>query len=218
MDMPEGLEIYIVDDNGNIVATAVVDRFGKFKYENLPIQDEYLLRISEDDPDFQLQVMSSDGEIMGVLMRNSNGDFIFDRKEMAPKETETKKTVEPDPQEVLALSDKPYVYFNFGKWDLNFYSKTELVKAVKILNNDSNKKIEVSSHTDARGPAEYNMWLSEQRSASIKNYLIKNGIKGNRVVVRNYGETKPINECADGVDCPMEKHAENRRTELKILR
>ena len=216
MAMHEGLKIHVVDKDGNTINTAVVDRFGKFKYEKLPLKDEYLMRISEDDPNYKLNVMSENGELLGALERNEKGDFVFNRKKI-----EEEKLVSANRLRKIReahLSDKPYVYFDFGKWTLNDFSKDELVKATSILKNDPSQKIEISSHTDSRGPAEYNMWLAEQRSAAIKKYLTDNGIESKRIVVHNYGETKPINECVDGVECSMEKHAENRRTELKLIR
>jgi outer membrane protein OmpA-like peptidoglycan-associated protein len=174
------------------------------------------MRISEDDPNFTLKVMSENGEVLGVLSRNKEGDFVFNRKELEEEKLLSAKRLKKIRE--AKLSDKPYVYFDFGKSTLNEYSKGELIKANSILNDDPLKKIEISSHTDSRGPAEYNMWLAQQRSSSIKKYLVDHGIDSKRIVVRNYGETKPINECVDGVKCSMEKHAENRRTELKIFR
>ncbi|MEQ8324924.1 MAG: OmpA family protein [Vicingaceae bacterium] len=214
MDMPEGMEIYIVDDNGNIIFTAISDRFGKFNFQKLPLEDEYLLRISEDDPDFWLKVISEDGQDLGTLERNSNGDFVFNRKTL-----ESQRLVEANNRKKLkvpASLDGPNVRFDFNSHELNNASKLELDKAVATLKSDSQKKIEISSHTDSRGPAAYNMWLSEQRSNSIRKYLMSKGVPANQIIVNNYGETKPLNECADGVPCSLEKHAENRRTELKI--
>ena len=37
-----------------------------------------------------------------------------------------------------------------------------------------------------------------------------------RITAVGYGESKLINECADGVPCTEEQHQANRRTEFKI--
>jgi outer membrane protein OmpA-like peptidoglycan-associated protein len=48
-------------------------------------------------------------------------------------------------------------------------------------------------------------------------YIIKEGISRTRIIARGYGETRLVNECANGVNCSDAKHQENRRTEFKII-
>jgi len=36
-------------------------------------------------------------------------------------------------------------------------------------------------------------------------------------VARGYGESRLVNECADGVPCSREAHQANRRTEVTVL-
>jgi outer membrane protein OmpA-like peptidoglycan-associated protein len=47
--------------------------------------------------------------------------------------------------------------------------------------------------------------------------LLSRGIAKARFTAKGYGETKLVNECANGVECTDEKHEENRRTEFKVL-
>lgn len=86
-----------------------------------------------------------------------------------------------------------------------------------LLMEYPNMKIELSSHTDSRGDASYNQWLSQKRAQSAVEYLIKKGIKADRLVAVGYGESKLLNRCADGVECSDEEHQQNRRTEIEIL-
>lgn len=78
-------------------------------------------------------------------------------------------------------------------------------------------RIEINSHTDARGSDEANMDLSQRRAQSVVDYLISKGIKRERLVARGYGETQLKNRCRDGVECTEEEHAKNRRTEFRVL-
>lgn len=78
-------------------------------------------------------------------------------------------------------------------------------------------KIELSSHTDARGSDAYNLKLSQARAQSCVDYLISKGVKKSQMIAKGYGETKLINRCKNNVTCPEELHQENRRTEVKIL-
>jgi outer membrane protein OmpA-like peptidoglycan-associated protein len=78
-------------------------------------------------------------------------------------------------------------------------------------------KVELGSHTDARGSDSYNETLSQKRSDSAVNYIIQNGIAKERIIAKGYGETQLVNYCKNGVECTDEVHRQNRRTEFKIL-
>ena len=58
--------------------------------------------------------------------------------------------------------------------------------------------------------------LSEKRSKAIVNYLIVKGIEGKRVKAIGKGESEPINECNEGVECTTQQIDANRRTEFKF--
>jgi outer membrane protein OmpA-like peptidoglycan-associated protein len=77
--------------------------------------------------------------------------------------------------------------------------------------------IDVRSHTDSRSAANYNLQLSQRRADATKEWLIKQGIAPERLMAHGYGESKLVNECADGIKCTDEQHQENRRSEFIII-
>lgn len=85
-----------------------------------------------------------------------------------------------------------------------------------MLKNESST-VEIGSHTDSRGSAESNQSLSERRAKSVVDYLILKGISQDRLIAVGYGETKLLNDCADGASCSEALHQENRRTEFKVF-
>jgi outer membrane protein OmpA-like peptidoglycan-associated protein len=87
----------------------------------------------------------------------------------------------------------------------------KLDKAVKVLKDHPDIKIEIGGHTDSTGSREYNLDLSRRRARSVKDYFEKKGIAADRIKTRGYGPDKPIddNETADG-------RAHNRRIEFVI--
>ena len=87
---------------------------------------------------------------------------------------------------------------------------------ISKLNEQKNLRVEVISHTDYRGETKYNQMLSEKRSKAIVNYLIVKGIEGKRVKAIGKGESEPINECNEGVECTTQQIDANRRTEFKF--
>jgi outer membrane protein OmpA-like peptidoglycan-associated protein len=52
----------------------------------------------------------------------------------------------------------------------------------------------------------------------MRTYFVSEGIHLSRVAAKGYGESQVKNQCRDGVACTDDQHAENRRTEIKILK
>jgi len=104
------------------------------------------------------------------------------------------------------------ILFNTGNATLRPESFASLNKLVSLLQENPNVKIEVSGHTDNTGSATTNKTLSKNRASSVRNYLISNGISGERVKFEGYGFDRPIapNTTANG-------RAANRRVEIEIL-
>ena len=75
----------------------------------------------------------------------------------------------------------------------------------------------MSSHTDSRASTEYNQTLSQNRADASVAYIVSQGISKDRITGKGYGESKLLNECADGVTCSEAQHAINRRTEMKVI-
>jgi outer membrane protein OmpA-like peptidoglycan-associated protein len=109
------------------------------------------------------------------------------------------------------------VLYNFDKYELRPEGKEELDKLVQYMKERPDLRVELSSHTDSRGASEYNIELSNNRSQSCVNYIISNGISAKMITAKGYGESKLVNQCADGVPCSEEEHQANRRTELRFL-
>jgi outer membrane protein OmpA-like peptidoglycan-associated protein len=109
------------------------------------------------------------------------------------------------------------IYYDFDKWEIRDDAALELDKLVRILKDNPTMKIDLNSHTDARGSDTYNQTLSEKRAKSAVDYLISQGIAASRLQAKGYGESRPINACVNGVECPEEAHQQNRRTEFTIV-
>jgi outer membrane protein OmpA-like peptidoglycan-associated protein len=109
------------------------------------------------------------------------------------------------------------IFYDFDKWDILPESEIELNKLVKIMRDNPSWKVELGSHTDARGSDSYNEVLSQKRSDSAVDYIVNNGIGRNRIIAKGYGESQLINRCKNGVECTDEEHRQNRRTEFTIL-
>ncbi|MCI5055114.1 MAG: OmpA family protein [Flavobacteriales bacterium] len=110
------------------------------------------------------------------------------------------------------------IYFDVNKHDIRQDAALELDKVVQAMKDNPNIVIELGSHTDSRGSANYNRSLSDKRAKSSAQYVIDHGIGSDRIYGKGYGEAQIINRCKDGVRCSKEEHQANRRTEFKIVK
>lgn len=109
------------------------------------------------------------------------------------------------------------IYYDLDKSDIRPEAAKVLDSLVVILNNNPGITIELASHTDSRAAEDYNLKLSQRRAQSCVDYLLKKGIAKDRLTAVGYGESRLVNDCADGVDCTEEQHQENRRTTFRVL-
>jgi len=73
------------------------------------------------------------------------------------------------------------------------------------------KSINVVGHTDSDGTEAYNQGLSERRAASVKTYLIQQGISSTVISTSGKGESSPVVSNAT-----KEGRQQNRRVEIGI--
>lgn len=122
----------------------------------------------------------------------------------------------PIPDEGVELTLQG-IYYDLDKADIRPDAARVLDSLVNILNNNPTIIIELASHTDSRADEDYNLKLSQRRAQSCVDYLIRKGIAKDRLKAVGYGESKPVNDCVDGVDCTEEQYQENRRTSFRVL-
>ena len=100
------------------------------------------------------------------------------------------------------------LHFGFDKSNLTPMGSRALSQLAGALKNDGSS-IAIDGHTDSKGSEGYNQALGLQRALTTSKGLVADGVEKNRIVVRSYGETKPIasNSTAEG-------RAQNRRSEI----
>ncbi|HEU0137418.1 MAG TPA: OmpA family protein [Flavobacterium sp.] len=103
------------------------------------------------------------------------------------------------------------VRFDTNKSTLTSTAKANLDKLVKVFNDYPDTDIRIYGYTDSTGPADYNLTLSGERAASVKQYLVSKGIRSGRFSTEGMGVADPIasNETAEG-------RSHNRRVEFAI--
>ncbi len=110
---------------------------------------------------------------------------------------------------VLRLNN---VFFSTNSSELRPESRTELNLLSDLLKVNADLRIRIEGHTDAEGETAANQTLSENRSKSVRDYLVGKGVAPSRLEVEGFGESRPIdsNETETG-------RQKNRRTEIRLL-
>ncbi len=104
------------------------------------------------------------------------------------------------------------IYFDVASSTIKSESYAVLNEIVEILNANSNAMIQIAGHTDSDGNESYNQTLSEQRAASVYNYLIDHGISASRLTTIGCGENQPVVPNTSAGNKAM-----NRRIEFTVL-
>jgi peptidoglycan-associated lipoprotein len=121
----------------------------------------------------------------------------------------------------IVLPDLPvlnWIYYDFDKADIRPDAQQTLNAIADVLKQYPQLKVEMSSHTDARGSSKYNEKLAARRADAAFAYLQKMGVPASQIVrVTSFGEDKPVAENElNGKDNPDGRQL-NRRTEFHIV-
>ncbi|SDE13033.1 OmpA family protein [Pricia antarctica] len=193
--------------------------------------------------DASIKVLDGDGNVLKEVFSGANGAYQLEipyhpvvtlevSKETFSRFTETYnpkglKELEKTPLKIELSSIADIVEEKEGKMVLNlkdffFVSgqsnltpdiTMEIDKVVDAVKKFPKLKFSIETHTDSRGGRSSNQRISEQRSAAIKAYLLKNGVPSETITSsKGFGEDKIVNNCTDGVYCLDFLHKQNLRT------
>jgi outer membrane protein OmpA-like peptidoglycan-associated protein len=109
---------------------------------------------------------------------------------------------------IVNMSD---VLFDTAKYSLRPLAREKLAKVAGIISGHPGLRLAVEGYTDSVGGDDYNQRLSEQRGASVRDYLTGAGMAAGSVTSQGFGKTQPVasNDTAAG-------RQQNRRVELVV--
>ncbi len=193
--------------------------------------------------DASIKVLDSDGKMLKEVFTGDNGGYQLEipynpvvtlevSKETFSTFTETYnpkglQELEKTPAKIELSSIADIVEEKEGKMVLNlmdfFFASgqsnltpeitMEIDKVIDAVKKFPRLKFSIETHTDSRGGRSSNQKVSEQRSAAIKSYLLKNGVPEENITgSKGFGEDRIVNNCTDGVYCLDFLHKQNLRT------
>src|SRR5207253_11400209 len=97
----------------------------------------------------------------------------------------------------------------FTKPTLTPEGRMHVQQAVVIMKGEPALGVVLEGHADSIGSGADNMKLSQRRAATVRDYMVENGISPTRIKTEACGKTKPIasNKTAAG-------RAQNRRVDI----
>ena len=190
--------VVLLDENKKQIAE-LISTDGKFEVPDLEQQKNYFVTITH--PDYE----TYEGPIS---FKENQNNLVFKLK---------KKVLELSEVDLAKILGIRIIYFDLNKYLIRNDAALELQKIADIMKEYPQMNIDVRSHTDSRIAAEYNQKLSQKRAESTRDWLMNQCIAPERLKASGYGESKLINECADGITCTEEQHQENRRSEFIII-
>ena len=109
---------------------------------------------------------------------------------------------------IVSMSD---VLFDTGKYSLKPGAREKLAKVAGILLAYPGLNIEVGGYTDNVGGDQMNQTLSENRAASVRDYLVQQGVSSSAVTAKGFGNSLAVasNDNSAG-------RQQNRRVELLV--
>lgn len=180
---------------------------GNILYEKLPYYDDMGMASVGADGTYSLQLIIGKTYNFSV---SKNGFRKFETQVVADVNKEINLYVEEDVVELRKLEN---LNFSRGSDEITSASYEELDGLAKWLNENPSIVIQLEGHTDFAGNAEANLRLSQARVESVKEYLINQKVKKNRIYTKAFGGTQPITQ-----DRTDEAKARNRRVEVRVIR
>jgi peptidoglycan-associated lipoprotein len=119
-----------------------------------------------------------------------------------------------------AISDSEFfesrvkdVYFDYDKYDIRDDARGALQEDARALAERNGLRFTIEGHCDERGSEKYNLALGDKRANAAKEFLVGQGLGGDRIETISYGEERQI--CSEHTEECWQK---NRRAHPAITR
>jgi peptidoglycan-associated lipoprotein len=102
-------------------------------------------------------------------------------------------------------------FFDYDRASIRDDARSALSKTAEFLRSHPKVAIVIEGHCDERGSTEYNVALGDRRSDAAKDFLLSQGVTGDRIQTVSYGKERPF--------CAQENEScwqQNRRAHFRM--
>jgi outer membrane protein OmpA-like peptidoglycan-associated protein len=206
--------VSVINEAGNTIASTTTRIDGQFEFEVNKGQ-QYIINVAKE--------FYNENEVnIGTASLRPNdeafSEIFLEQKIEETDNSPAPKSMEEENGEALQVVEIDYINYELDKSDIKPDVMATLDKLIALLKEFPDLEMRIESHTDSRGSDDYNMLLSKKRAKAAFDYVVSKGIDPKRLLYHGYGETRLLNNCANGVDCTEEQHEVNRRSIVKVVR
>ena len=89
------------------------------------------------------------------------------------------------------------VFFATDQATLNGTSRATLRNQASWLSQNPGVRLTVEGHADERGTRDYNLALGARRANAVRDFLMSQGVSGDRLQTISYGKERPVSLCSE---------------------
>lgn len=176
--------------------------------QTTPAGGDFLFRLQPNEQ-FEAMLEKADYFTMSVPFSTVGMKRgIMELAEITPLELEKVQVGRPLPLK--------YVKWAEAATTLSPQAKAELDQLADRVQVNPSLMFELGVHGSTKLPADAALKQSQARAKAIEDYLRTKGIRKDRITVKPYGNSKPLNPCGPGVECSDAQHAGNERTDYTV--
>lgn len=116
-----------------------------------------------------------------------------------------------NPQSILAQQRS--VYFDYDSYTVKDQYRAVVENHARYLTGNTQQRVTLEGHADARGGAEYNLALGQRRADAVRRLLTLSGVSDAQIETISFGKEKPKAMGNTEAD-----YAENRRVDFVYRR
>ncbi|RRB00773.1 OmpA family protein [Larkinella rosea] len=154
------------------------------------------------------------GAILGATVGGAGGALIGRQMDKQAEELRRRlenARIERVGEGIKITFDSDFL-FDVDKYNLKTANRENIEKLAETLKKYDDTEVLIEGHADNTGSDKHNLTLSERRAKTVAKILQSEGIKGNRLAEKGYGESQPI---AD--NSSVAGRQQNRRVEVAIF-
>lgn len=144
-DYPDGLPVYLVDDEGNIVFKTKTDKQGNFEFRDLPLDNSYIIKTKEEVKDYTVLIFNRNGDVVAELKGNAKGEFVYRKLGLDDTNAMALRDNPDSDVNLLSISNTVYGRFHYEELDQDFPG------GLNILALDDDGNLLVKGQSDEKG-------------------------------------------------------------------
>ena len=224
----KNLIVYLKDEKGILIKKDTTDNSGKINFLDLLANQSHIVEFDETNPDLKsvehIFIKSENGKIIREINRSKKGfEYKISKIEINDANEYSVDDLLNLPADSIEkffknqVKIKENIAYKLGDVSVSQADQNYLDKIILLMKKSGKLQLEISGYADSRSSEKVNMVITEKRAASAAKYVTSKGIEKNRITTIGYGESKLKNKCPDFSECTEEQHAENRRTEYRLV-